>query len=191
MPYDEVVAAIGDVSAFFELQAQRCASLGIDVTNLPIGHVAHRSRTWRDYVTTRDALERVASGNRENVWNGRPISKLLLETPLPVGERHVVELLELIPPFHQRVYAMGLEHVGFVVGDGFDAFVEQHEQVLTGQQFQSPISKPVYILFDDYTHVKFHRLSLTDVCEIEGGPIVGFEHADWQPDDELAGPYAI
>jgi hypothetical protein len=89
---DHVGAAIGDVKAFFVLQAQRCADLGIDVADFPIGHVAHRSRTWREYVATRDELERVASANVENVWNGRPISKLLLEQPVSVSERHEVEL---------------------------------------------------------------------------------------------------
>jgi hypothetical protein len=33
-------------------------------------------------------------------------------------------MIELIPPVHQRVYKMGLEHLGVVVGDTFDAFVE-------------------------------------------------------------------
>ena len=45
MTADHVAAAIGDVMAFFALQAQRCADLGIDVADFPIGHVAHRSRT--------------------------------------------------------------------------------------------------------------------------------------------------
>ncbi len=184
-------AAIGDVKTFFELQAERCADRGIDVSDFPIGHVAHRSRTWREYVATRDELEQIASANVENVWNGRPISKLLLEKPLPVSERHAVDLIELIPPFHQRVYRMGLEHIGFVVGDAFDTFVETHRPVLTGQQFQGPFNTPVYILFDDYTHVKFHRMSLADVCRAEGRPISGFLHVDWQPADELAGPYAV
>ncbi len=188
---NQVAAAIGDVRAFFELQAQRCADLGIDVADYPIGHVAHRSRTWLDYVATRDELERVASANVENLWNGRPISKLLLEQPLSVSERHEVGLVELIPPFHQRVYRMGLEHIGFVVGDAFDTFVETYRRVLTGQQFQGALNMPVYILFEDYTHVKFHRLSLADVCAAEGRPITGFEHVDWQPADELAGPYAV
>jgi predicted metalloenzyme YecM len=125
---DQVAAAIGDVKTFFELQAQRCVNLGIDVADFPISHVAHRSRTWREYVATRDDLERLASANVENVWKGRPISKLLLEQPLSVSERHDVGLLELIPPFHQRVYRMGLEHIGFVVGDAFDPFVETHQR---------------------------------------------------------------
>ena len=86
---------------------------------------------------------------------------------------------------------MGLEHLGFVVGDAFDTFVKTHQRVLTGQQFQGPLNTPVYILFDEYTHVKFHRISLADVCSAEGRPISGFQHVDWQPADEQAGPYAV
>jgi hypothetical protein len=41
--------------------------------------------------------------------------------------------------------------------------------VLTGQQFQGPNSTPdpVYILFEDFTHVKFCRLSLRASVELE------------------------
>ncbi len=66
-----VAAAIGDVKTFFELQAQRCANLGIDVADFPISHVAHRSRTWREYVATRDDLERVASAPRRSLAAAR------------------------------------------------------------------------------------------------------------------------
>jgi hypothetical protein len=80
---------------------------------------------------------------------------------------------------------MGLEHLGVVVGDTFDAFVEVHKPVLTGQQFQGPNSTPdpVYILFEDFTHVKFYRLSLRASVELHAGPFVdGFHHVDdWAP----------
>jgi hypothetical protein len=32
------------------------------------------------------------------------------------------DLIELIPPVHQRVYRMGLEHLGVVVGEEIDDF---------------------------------------------------------------------
>jgi hypothetical protein len=63
--------------------------------------------------------------------------------------------------------------------------------VLTGKQFQSSVVEPVYILFDDYTHVKFYQRSLKDACEREGRAFVGFQHVDWHPVDELAGPYEV
>ncbi len=183
---------IGDVPAFYDLQAGRCGELGIEVADLPISHVAYRTRTWREYVELRDRLEQLAIANRENVWNGRPISKLLLSEAVALGS-HQLDLVELIPPFHQRVYRMGLEHFGFVVGDGesFGRFSRKHRRVLTGQQFQSAENEPVYILFPDYTHVKFHQRSLADAVRREGLTFDGFFHAEWHPEDDLAGPYEV
>ena len=79
---------------------------------------------------------------------------------------------------------MGLEHLGVVVGDTFDAFVEAHKPVLTGQQFQGPNSTPdpVYILLEDFTHVKFYRLSLRRPSSSRGRFEDGFHHVDdWVP----------
>ena len=77
--------------------------------------------------------------------------------------------IELIPPVHQRVYRMGLEHLGVVVGEEVDEFSRVHRAALTGQQFQSPDVEPVYVLFEDFTHVKFYRRSFFDVVEDEEG----------------------
>ena len=93
-----------------------------------------------------------------------------------------VSNIELIPPVHQRVYRMGLEHLGVVVGEEFDEFSRVHRAVLTGQQFQSADVDPVYVLFEDFTNVKFYRRSFFDVVEDEEGPFEGFVHVDdWVP----------
>ena len=178
------------VEAFYEQQVQRCNDRGVAAETLRLSHVAVRTRTWRDYLQQREELERHCVANLENVWNGRPISKLLLAEPIPLGGARL-GLVELIPPFHQRVYRMGLEHLGFVVGDDLEDFSKRHRAVLTGQQFQSPENEPVYILFEDYTHVKFHRHSLREACEREGRSFDRFQHSDWNVEHELAGPYAL
>ena len=75
---------------------------------------------------------------------------------------------------HQRVYKMGFGAPGRAwCGDTFDEFVAAHKPVLTGQQFQGPNSTPdpVYILFEDFTHVKFYRLSLRASVELDAGPL--------------------
>jgi hypothetical protein len=89
-----------------------------------------------------DAIEEVCSGNLENVWNDRPSSKLMLTEPSGAEQEVSVRLIELIPPLHQRVYRIGLEHVRFVVGDDVDGFSVRHRAVLTGQQFQSQVWEP-------------------------------------------------
>ena len=126
-----------DAGPFYRRQVDRCSELGIDAGALPVSHLAVRTRTWREYLVLRDEFEGRSVANLENVWNGRPISKLLLADPLPLCESASVELVELIPPFHQRVYRMGLEHVGFVVGADLDDFSRRYRAVLTGQKFQS------------------------------------------------------
>jgi predicted metalloenzyme YecM len=176
---------LGDYRAFAVQQQDRLLARGIDIRPYPLSHLAYRVAEWDQYLHVRNQLERHATANSENVWNGRPISLIVPTEPLEVLDGKLIPLLELIPPVHQRVYKMGLEHLGVVVGDTFEAFVEEHKPVLTGQQFQGPNSRPdpVYVLFEDFTHVKFYRLSLRASVEADAGPFAhGFRHVDgWVP----------
>ncbi|MBK6763488.1 MAG: VOC family protein [Micrococcales bacterium] len=181
---DPVGEIIGDYRGFAAQQAERLLALGIDIRPYGLSHLAVRLPEWDQYVHARTLLERHAVANLENFWNGRPISLIVPAEPLEVLDGKIVPLIELIPPVHQRVYKMGLEHLGVVIGDTFDRFVAAHKPVLTGQQFQGPNSTPdpVYILFQDFTHVKFYRLSLRASVESDAGPFEGFRHVDdWVP----------
>jgi predicted metalloenzyme YecM len=180
---DPVRDLIGDYEGFAAMQHERLLARGIDIGPYALSHLAVRVPEWDQYVHLRTLLERHATANHENVWNGRPISKIVLATPLEVLGGKSVSLIELIPPVHQRVYRMGLEHLGVVVGEDVDAFSRDHRGALTGQQFQSADVEPYYVLFEDFTHVKFYRSSLYDAClRDEGVTFVGFVHVDsWVP----------
>lgn len=179
---DPIADIIGDYRAFAAQQRDRLLARGIDIAPYPLSHLAFRVPEWDQYLHLRSLLERHASANSEKVWNGRPISLLVLREPLEVLDGKVVSDLELIPPVHQRVYKMGLEHLGVVVGDGFDAFSREHRSALTGQQFQSETVEPVYVLFEDFTHVKFYRYSLRAGIQDQGRRFDGFQHVDdWVP----------
>jgi predicted metalloenzyme YecM len=123
---DPIADLIGDYRAFTALQRDRLAARGIDIAPYELSHLAVRVPEWDQYVHLRTLLERHAFANSENVWNGRPISMILLAEPLRVLDGQVVPLIELIPPVHQRVYKMGLEHLGVVVGEEVDAFSRRH-----------------------------------------------------------------
>ena len=148
------------------------------MTSCALSHVAFRADAYSDYVDLRDALERFCVANVENVWNGRPISKMLLKKPLDLGRNVIVSLLELIPPPHQAVYKMGLEHLGVVIGESIDEFATEHRAVLTGQQFQSDVCEPHFVTFPDHTNVKFYRYSLQDVLVREGHRFDDIYHVD-------------
>jgi predicted metalloenzyme YecM len=179
---DPIAEIIGDYRAFAAMQRDRLLARGIDIAPYPLSHIAVRVADWDIYVHQRTLLERHATANRETVWNGRPISLIVLAEPLAVLDGTPVSLIELIPPVHQRVYRMGLEHLGVVVGEEIDDFSRVHRAALTGQQFQSPSVEPVYVLFGDFTHVKFYRHSLRDGVILDGGHFDGFSHVDdWVP----------
>ena len=181
-PTDPIAEIIGDYRAFAEMQRTRLAARGIDISGYALSHLAVRVADWDLYVHQRTLLERHARANRENFWNGRPISLIVLAEPLMVLDGTPVSRIELIPPVHQRVYRRGLEHLGVVVGEEFDEFSRTHRAALTGQQFQSRDVDPVYILFEDFTHVKFYRRGFFDVVEEEEGRFEDFRHVDdWVP----------
>ena len=179
---DFVGDVIGDYGAFAAQQSDRLIERGIDIGPYALGHLAVRVPEWDQYVHQRTLLERHAVASFENVWNGRPMSLILLAEPLRVLGDKQIPLIELIPPVHQRVYKMGMEHVGVVVGDEVEAFGRRHRAVLTGQQFQNEWNEPYYILFEDFTHVKFHRFPLREVVELQGGTFDGVHHVEgWIP----------
>jgi len=180
---DLIADIIGDYRAFAAEQRDRLLARGIDITPFALSHLAFRVPEWDQYVHVRTLLERHAVANREKVWNGRPISLIVPAEPLEVLDGKAVPLIELIPPVHQRVYKMGMEHFGVVVGEVVDAFSREHREVLTGQQFQNRWNEPYYVLFEDFTHVKFYRLSLRASVELFEGPFAdGFQHVDdWVP----------
>ncbi len=180
----EIGDVLGDYLEFYLRQASRLTELGIDIADYEVSHLAFRVETYREYVGVRDNIETHCVANVENVWNGRPISKLLLRDALDLGNDVNVSLIELIPPVHRSVNKIGLEHVGIVLGDAIDEFARIHKSVLTGQQFQSEFCDPYLITFDDRTTVKLYRYSLMDVCIKEGHSFDGFYHVDdWSGGD--------
>ena len=179
---DPIADIIGDYRAFAALQRDRLAERGIDIAPYELGHLAFRVPEWDQYVHIRTLLERHAVANVEGYWNGRPMSMIVPAEPLQVLDGKVIPLIELIPPVHQRVYKMGIEHLGVVVGEDVDDFSRRHRAALTGQQFQNEWNEPYYVLFEDFTHVKFHRRALRTVVELQGGRFDGFHHVeDWEP----------
>ena len=95
---DPIEDIIGDYRAFAAQQRDRLATRGIDITPYGLSHLAYRVPKWDQYVHVRGLIERHTVANRENVWNGRPISLIVPAEPLEVLDGKVVPLIELIRP---------------------------------------------------------------------------------------------
>jgi len=161
---------IGDYQAFFLLQLGRLNDIHIDISGSEISHLAFRTKTGQEYLRKRGEIERHCTSNIENIWNGRPMSIMQLEEPLVLSAGFEVRVIELIPPVHRRVYKMGMEHFGVVIGDSVDEFSLKHRPELSGQQFQSEECEPYYVTFyEDFTTIKFYRQPLLKICESQHG----------------------
>ena len=86
MAHDPIVDIIGDYRSFAAMQNDRLLERGIDISPYDLSHLAVRVADWDLYVHQRTLLERYAKANSESVWNGRPISLILLNEPLDVLE---------------------------------------------------------------------------------------------------------
>ena len=170
------IEILGDYTEFYAQQTQRLLKLGIDIGGLEVSHLAFRTETLAEYLVLRQQIESICSANVENIWNSRPISKLLLREPLQLSRSTTTSLIELIPPAHKSIYKMGLEHVGIVVRETFTDFGKLHSDNFTGQQDQGPFCQPFFFSFSDHTNVKFYRYSLQKVCILEGKHFDGFHH---------------
>jgi predicted metalloenzyme YecM len=172
---------LGDYVAFFNQQVSRLGDLGISVAGCRVSHLAFRTATHDEYLSTRHLLEAYCSANVENVWNGRPNSKILLAQPLRLSATHHCGLIELIPPPHQAEYKMGLEHVGFALDANFPAFERRFRGAFTGRQFQTANCQPYFIRFADNTNVKFYVSTLLEYCVSEGRSFDGIYHVSAGP----------
>lgn len=159
---------LGDYRGFYASVRQQLLDVDIDVTGTRLSHLAFRTASVDEYIEVREALRELCVAEVENVWNGRPINKMLLARPLQLDESTSVPMIELIPTPHQNNYPMGMEHLGFVLGFGYDTFAERHEAVLSGQLDNGPYCRPWYITLPDGSCAKFYRYSLKDVVELEG-----------------------
>ncbi len=171
---------IGDSQAFFSLQLARLNELHIDISGCEISHLAYRTKTYKEYLRIREEIEGHCTSNIENVWNGRPMSIMQLKEPLVLTDEFDVRVIELIPPVHRRVYKMGMEHFGVVIGDSVEEFAINHRPALTGQQFQSEECEPYYTTFyEDFSTVKFYKNPLLNICESQHGrSYEGFSHVE-------------
>ena len=163
-----LASILGDYREFFASIKRQLLDVDINVTGSELSHIAFRTASIEEYSRVRDELRNHCSTEVENVWNGRPINKMLLTEPLLLDAQTPVSLIELIPTPHQKNYPMGLEHAGFVLGIGYDTFAERHRGVLTGQLDNGPFCRPWYITLPNDSTAKFYRYSLKDVVELEG-----------------------
>ncbi len=158
---------IGDYKGFFSDLLEQLIQLHIDVQGMPVSHICYRVSSVAEYETIRDQLKSFCSAYNEEDFNGRPISLLIVKTPLVLSKGFTTTMIELPSPRAAHTYPTGLEHGGIIVGEKLDKFKDKYKNVLTGEKDRKYYSVP-FIEFPNGKVVKFYKNSLKEIVESEG-----------------------
>lgn len=167
-----VRAVIGDYAGFVTGLFRELDEAGLRPPRRPLSHLGYKAPSWDDHTRVRAGLLEVARAYVENDHNGRPIAKIMLSEDLPLPDGWAVPMVEVMPPKGSGSAVTGLEHGGFVIGDGLEGFIAEHRSVLSGRQDQGPFCRPAYVRFASGRRAKFYQYSLADVVRLEGHEFV-------------------
>jgi len=112
----ELKKLIGDYEGFFSNLLRNLKTVGIDISGMPMSHLLYRTSTLIEYEDLRDQLIKYCGEFVETQFNGRPVSILILNTPLMLEDGFTVSMIELPAPRPEHMYPSGLESIGVVVG---------------------------------------------------------------------------
>ena len=164
----KVIDLIGDYRSFFQDIVLRLTNLSIDVQGLPISHIAYRVETLDEYRRIQDGLIYCSKSWVETQFNGRAISIFELDEPIDLAPGYTCSVIELPAPRAAHTYPDGLEHAAFYMETGFDAFTQQHANLITGYKDRRPYCEPAFIQFDNGTVARFYNMTLRDLVEKQG-----------------------
>ncbi|MBI3980925.1 VOC family protein [Candidatus Microgenomates bacterium] len=159
---------IGDYQGFFSDMLFHLDNLKINVKNFPLTHICYRVATFPEYESIREQIIPLGKSFSETIFNGRPITLVILKQPLVFKEGFSVSLLELPAPKMSHRYPTGLEHAGFFVGETLPQFKRQYKTVLTGTKDRGKYSQPAFVTLKNGSVVKFYERTLLDVVNLQG-----------------------
>lgn len=112
--FEKMTACFGDLSQFEQKILQITQTIGLDLSQFQIDHLAVRMNTVETALEWRDLLLENATLLKESEVNGRPIGLFELHQAVKIGEQFV-KIVEL--PFPKRkIYPVeGWEHIEVVV----------------------------------------------------------------------------
>jgi len=140
---------------------------GIDRSELVmLDHLGYRTRSLEEYAEALKKFRRLGKDMGEIIIQGRPITIIALDEPLVTGGWRI-PYIEVIAPKDGSHYASGLEHAEFVTLRLLSDFEKAHPDLPFIRDAMDRRINPELKYREDGISVKFHRLSIGSVVEIE------------------------
>jgi predicted metalloenzyme YecM len=103
-------------------------NVGLDISGLPLDHIAYQASTSEDYELNLPAFSKLGELVSEEIIGGRRVAVVKLDEPL-VYKDYSIPALELIEPKEGQKCESAFQHAEFVVGQPFEKYIEQYPTI--------------------------------------------------------------
>jgi predicted metalloenzyme YecM len=149
--------------------------VGIDVDELYMDHLCYRVETTQEYKLRYEELQIIATLLTEELIGGRPIATFKLHKGIHIAlSNRIVECIELPMPKPSTFYCSGWEHAEFVLNESesLQDFAKRHPTIDWDYSgLDKSCNQDIRVELDSNSstkmNVKFHKLSLEKVIELE------------------------
>ena len=158
---------LGDVDSFIANINRGLDEAGIERWELAmLDHVGVRAETYEEYLQNLDKFQDLGDDMGAIEIEGRPINIINLYDPIKVGG-WVIPHVEVIAPKASSPYPSGLEHAEFVTVQTLGDFERHHSELNFIRDAMHRRPNPELKYRENGISVKFHRMSIGTVIELE------------------------
>lgn len=136
--------------------------LRIRVSGLELDHFGYQTLSAEDYNNKKEQAGSIGKLMHESIVGDRRVCIFKLYQTISYKELSI-SAFELIEPKEGQICDSSLEHIEFVIKEGFQAFIEKYPDIRWDLSAINRKEFPkVAIRFEDGTSVKFHLKSILE-----------------------------
>lgn len=114
-----------DYSSFFDSFFEQIDKVGLDVTGLPLDHIAYQASSKEDYELLLPNFSDLGALVSEEIIGERRVAVIKLDEPIKY-KNYTIPALELIEPKKGQKSESDFQHAEFVVNQPFETYIEQY-----------------------------------------------------------------
>lgn len=143
-------------------------SLGVDVSDLEMDHIAYQAESDDDYDSLKPEFARLGQLVSEELVNGRRVGIYELGSPLHF-QQYINTAIELIAPKTGQNCPSALEHVEFVIKESFVSFMRRYQDIpWDTAAINQPRFPMIRLKLGDHIQVKFHLSPVLEIIRSKG-----------------------
>lgn len=156
-----------DYKEFLDKLFQKIEEVGIDITGLPLDHIAYYTASEDEYNQVKPEFEALGDFSHEAIISNRRVGVIILDEPF-LYKDYSIEAAELIEPKEGETHSSGWEHAEFVTSEDYTQIIAKYPNIKweTGSM-NRPIYSHITAILDTDLKIKFHDRSIIESIKLE------------------------